>query len=63
MLKHLRAQLNPAQYNGASFLGLQKTVIKSHGGADENAFVQALAVAREQVLLRVPERIHHQFSH
>jgi glycerol-3-phosphate acyltransferase PlsX len=63
MLKHLRAQLNPAQYNGASFLGLQKTVIKSHGSADENAFVHALAVAREQVLLRVPERIHHQFSH
>lgn len=63
MLKHLRAQLNPAQYNGASFLGLQKTVIKSHGGADDNAFVHALVVAREQVLLRVPERIHHQLSH
>jgi phosphate acyltransferase len=63
VLKPLRAQLNPAQYNGASFLGLQKTVIKSHGGADEHAFLHALAVAREQVLLGVTERIHHQFSH
>lgn len=63
VLKPLRAQLDPAQYNGASFLGLQKTVIKSHGGADEHAFLHALAVAREQVLLGVPERIRHQFSH
>ena len=63
VLKPLRAQLDPAKYNGASFLGLQKTVIKSHGGANDDAFVQALMVAREQVLLGVPERIQHQFSH
>ena len=63
VIKPLRAQLDPAKYNGASFLGLQKTVIKSHGSADEHSFMHALAVAREQVLLGVPERIQHQFSH
>jgi glycerol-3-phosphate acyltransferase PlsX len=36
---------------------LQKTVIKSHGGADETAFLQALVVAREQVIHKVPARI------
>lgn len=61
-LKRLRAQLNPARYNGASLLGLQKIVIKSHGGADESAFVQALVVAREQVIQQIPAKIARQFS-
>ena len=62
MLKRLRTQLNPARYNGASLLGLKKIVIKSHGGANESAFVQALAVAREQVIQQVPLKIAQQFS-
>jgi len=33
LLRELRAELMPAQYNGASFLGLQGIVIKSHGSA------------------------------
>jgi len=57
LLNRLQQELNPSLYNGASFLGLQKTVIKSHGGADEKAFLQALAVAREQVVQKVPARI------
>ncbi len=62
ILKRLRTQLNPARYNGASLLGLKKTVIKSHGGANESAFVQALAVARDQVIQQVPLKIAQQFS-
>lgn len=62
LFKQLREELNPSLYNGASFLGLQKTVIKSHGGADRKAFVQALIVAREQVRLKVPERIARQLN-
>ena len=62
LLKQLREELNPSLYNGASFLGLQKTVIKSHGGADRKAFMQALVVAREQVVLQVPVRIAQQLS-
>ena len=62
MLKRLKAELDPSLYNGASFLGLQKTVIKSHGGADANAFLQALIVAREQVIQQVPARIQQALS-
>ncbi len=62
LLNPLRAELDPALYNGASFLGLQKTVVKSHGGADQKAFLQALIVAREQVLQQVPQRIQQQFT-
>lgn len=61
LLKSLSSQLDPEIYNGASFLGLQKTVIKSHGSADHEAFLQALIVAREHVLQKIPERIEQQF--
>jgi glycerol-3-phosphate acyltransferase PlsX len=57
LLKRLQRELDPSLYNGASFLGLQKTVIKSHGSADKKAFLQALIVAREQVIQNVPARI------
>lgn len=57
LLKRLQRELDPALYNGASLLGLQKTVIKSHGGADKKAFLQALIVAREQIIQQVPARI------
>jgi glycerol-3-phosphate acyltransferase PlsX len=59
LLVRLQHELDPSLYNGASFLGLQKTVIKSHGGADKKAFLQALIVAREQVIQQVPARIQH----
>lgn len=61
LLHSLRAELDPALYNGASFLGLQKPVVKSHGGADQKAFLHALIVAREQVLQSVPQKIQQQF--
>ena len=61
LLKQLQTDLDPSMYNGASFLGLQKTVVKSHGNANKKAFMQALIVAREQVIQQIPERIHKQF--
>jgi len=48
---------NPSLYNGAAFLGLNKTVIKSHGGADTLGLVSALEAAREHVLAQIPEKI------
>lgn len=63
MLQQWRKELNPAQYNGAVFLGLQKTLVKSHGSADQQAFVQALSVAVEQVRQRVPEKIQQQLNY
>jgi glycerol-3-phosphate acyltransferase PlsX len=62
MLRQWRKELNPGQYNGAIFLGLRKTLVKSHGSADQQAFAQALSVAIEQVLQRVPEKIQQQFN-
>jgi glycerol-3-phosphate acyltransferase PlsX len=60
MLRQWRYELDPRQYNGAIFLGLQRVVVKSHGDADEGAFAQALVVAIEQVTQQIPERIRKQ---
>jgi glycerol-3-phosphate acyltransferase PlsX len=60
--RQVREELDPGRYNGAIFLGLQKTVVKSHGGADQSAFVHALVVAIEQVIERVPEKIRQQLD-
>lgn len=49
--------LDPAQYNGASLLGLRGVVVKSHGGADCNGFGYALAAALTEASGRLPERI------
>ena len=44
-LMRLKAQLDPAIYNGAYFLGLSAVVIKSHGKANKTAFTNAINVA------------------
>lgn len=56
-IRSLRQTLDPALYNGASLLGLKKTVIKSHGSADKKAFLQAIQVAYEQALQNIPQKI------
>ncbi|GGY70552.1 phosphate acyltransferase [Cellvibrio zantedeschiae] len=62
LLKQLRTELDPSMYNGASFLGLQKVLVKSHGNANKRAFMQALIVAREQVIQNIPARIQQELS-
>jgi len=62
LLKQLRVELDPSMYNGASFLGLQKVLVKSHGNANKKAFLQALIVAREQVIQKIPARIQQELS-
>jgi glycerol-3-phosphate acyltransferase PlsX len=57
VLKALRRRIDPRSYNGASFVGLQGIVIKSHGGADEIAFASAIREAVIEVKKNVPERI------
>lgn len=57
VLKSFKQKVDPRRYNGASFLGLRKIVIKSHGGADAFSFYHAIAEARLEVLNNVPERI------
>ena len=56
-LKYLKDRADPGKYNGASLLGLQKTVVKSHGSADAKSFVRAIEVALEESRAQVPLKI------
>lgn len=44
-LQHLRNKMDPTRYNGASLLGLNGIVVKSHGGASSEAFCYAIGEA------------------
>jgi glycerol-3-phosphate acyltransferase PlsX len=57
VLRSLARRLDPRRYNGASLVGLDGVVIKSHGGADSRAFQQALEVAQVEAEKRVPQQI------
>jgi phosphate acyltransferase len=57
VLKALRRRLDPRQYNGASLVGLNGIVIKSHGGTDIVGFENAIHVAVGEVRNQVPQLI------
>lgn len=57
VLKALRNKIDPREYNGASLVGLQGIVIKSHGSADIVAYSSAIREAIIEVNKNVPERI------
>jgi len=44
-LKRLRRRMDPRNYNGAVFLGLNGIAVKSHGGTDQVGFSNAIGVA------------------
>lgn len=57
VLRSVRKRIDPARYNGASLLGLQGTVIKSHGSANVMAYRNAIEEAIGEAAQNVPERI------
>lgn len=57
VLKALRKRIDPRRYNGASLLGLRGIVVKSHGGADQLAFENAISIAKKEVLADIATRI------
>ncbi len=57
VLKEIQTQMDPSRRNGATMLGLQGIVIKSHGSADQRCFGYALDRAVTEVLQNVPGRI------
>jgi glycerol-3-phosphate acyltransferase PlsX len=57
VLRALRRRVDPRRYNGATLVGLNGTVIKSHGSADALAFEHAILEALAEVHNRVPQRI------
>jgi len=62
VLKSFSRRIDPRRYNGASLLGLQGVVIKSHGGADALAFSNAINIARLEIEKNVPARIGQQIA-
>lgn len=62
VLKSFKHRIDPRRYNGASLVGLQGIVIKSHGGADVLAFRQAIHEAVLEVKKNIPERISSQLD-
>jgi len=60
VLKSFIKRIDPGRYNGATFIGLNGTVVKSHGGANIQAFTRAIEEAVMGVEKNVPERIRHE---
>ncbi len=61
-LDALRMRLDPRRYNGATMVGLNGIVVKSHGGADVFGFQRAIEVAVLESRNGVPERITQQLN-
>jgi glycerol-3-phosphate acyltransferase PlsX len=62
ILRAFRDKVDPRRYNGASLIGLQGIVVKSHGSADELSFANAISEARHEVAKNVPQRIGHELE-
>jgi phosphate acyltransferase len=60
ILNRFSRTMDPRRYNGASLLGLRGIVIKSHGGADEVAFENAIRIAEKEIHCDIPRRIAEQ---
>lgn len=63
VLKALMSRMDYRRHNGAALLGLRGLVFKSHGSADSLAFEQALirayGAAKNDLLVKVQEKITH----
>ena len=57
LLRNLQRSMDPARFNGASILGLQGIIIKSHGNAGVRGFTSAIQQADREITASVHERI------
>jgi phosphate acyltransferase len=62
VIRALRREINPEQYNGACLVGLRGIVIKSHGSANIDATYCAIAEAITQAEQKLPQKIKHQLE-
>ncbi|MDY6828038.1 MAG: phosphate acyltransferase PlsX [Pseudomonadota bacterium] len=62
VLQSLRSQIDPGRYNGASFLGLQGIVVKSHGASGVDAFAHAVKTAAKEIEQNVAARINERLE-
>jgi len=63
ILNELKTQMDPSRRNGASLLGLQGIVIKSHGSANKKCFGYALDQAVAEIAQNVPSKICQEIEH
>ncbi|NND81039.1 MAG: phosphate acyltransferase PlsX [Gammaproteobacteria bacterium] len=66
ILKRMARRIDPRHHNGATLLGLNGIVVKSHGGADQVGFLHALQEANRQaerdVIGHISEEIRKVFN-
>lgn len=62
VLRMIKKRIDPSRYNGASMLGLNGIVVKSHGSADIRAFSYAIEEAIMEVKMNVPQLIGQQVA-
>lgn len=62
VLNAFKKRIDPRAYNGASMLGLNGIVIKSHGGADVFGYSNAIEIALLEVKKSVPRHIREKMS-
>lgn len=62
-LDRLRAHFDPANYNGAMFLGLNGVAVKSHGGTEAAGFANAIGVTVDMIRGDFADRIHEDLLH
>ena len=57
VMRSVKRNIDSRAYNGATLLGLQGIVVKSHGNADEVAFRNAVEVTWSEACGNIPHRI------
>ena len=62
VLKNFKAKVDPGKHNGASLLGLKGVVVKSHGNADADSFLQAIKEAYLEAHAKITEKISTQLT-
>jgi glycerol-3-phosphate acyltransferase PlsX len=62
VLKNFKAKVDPGKHNGASLLGLKGVVVKSHGNADVDSFLQAIKEAYLEAHAKITEKISKQLT-
>jgi len=62
VMKGFRRRIDHRRYNGATFVGLNGTVVKSPGGADVFAFRYAILEAVTEVKKQVPRHIRDELT-
>ena len=62
VMRDFKSKVNPGKYNGASLLGLKGVVVKSHGNADVDSFLQAIKEAYLEAHAKITDKISTQLT-